>query len=68
MEEASSSETSENLLKNFWVVARRQFLVYDQRFGIIHQKVKPGNNPKNFKQHYDHGGSLQLHQRTYDPT
>jgi hypothetical protein len=22
------------LLKMFWVVARRQFLVYDQRFGI----------------------------------
>jgi hypothetical protein len=27
---------------------------------VIHQKLKPGNNPKNFKQHYDHGGSLQL--------
>jgi hypothetical protein len=21
----------------------------------------PGNNPNNFKQHYDHGESLQLH-------
>jgi hypothetical protein len=70
------------LLKSFWVVARRQFLVYDQRFGItclfhlqgqnlytflpktlkmgqtsdpetlvIHQKLTPGNNPKNCKQH-----------------
>ena len=29
--------------------------------GVIHQKLMPGNNPKNFKQHYDHGGSLQLH-------
>jgi hypothetical protein len=35
------------LLKIVWVVAR--------------QKLKPGNNPKNVKQHYDHGGSLQLH-------
>jgi hypothetical protein len=25
------------------------------------QKLTPGNNPKSFKQHYDHGGSLQLH-------
>jgi hypothetical protein len=28
---------------------------------VIHQKLTPGNNPKNFKQYYDHGGSLQLH-------
>jgi hypothetical protein len=72
------------LLKIFWVVTRRHFLVCDQRFGItflsllqglslkmgqtsdpetliIHQKVTPGNNPKYFKQHYDHSGSLQLH-------
>jgi hypothetical protein len=28
---------------------------------VIHQKLTPGNNPKTFKQHYDHGGSLQLH-------
>jgi hypothetical protein len=29
---------------------------------VIHQKLTPGNNPqKFFKQHYDHGGSLQLH-------
>jgi hypothetical protein len=27
---------------------------------VIHQKLTPGN-PKNFKQHYDHGGSIQLH-------
>ena len=27
----------------------------------MHQKMKPGNNPEDFKQHYDHGGSLQLH-------
>ena len=26
----------------------------------IHQKVTPGNNPEDFKQHYDHGESLQL--------
>ena len=24
---------------------------------VIHQKMTPGNNPE----HYDHGGSLQLH-------
>jgi hypothetical protein len=28
---------------------------------VIHQKVTPGNNPEDFKQQYDHGGSLQLH-------
>jgi hypothetical protein len=28
---------------------------------VMHQKLTPGNNPRNFKQHYDHGGSLQLH-------
>jgi hypothetical protein len=28
---------------------------------VVHQKLMPGNNPKNFKQYYDHGGSLQLH-------
>jgi hypothetical protein len=28
---------------------------------VIHQKLTPGYNPKTFKQHYDHGGSLQLH-------
>jgi hypothetical protein len=28
---------------------------------VIHQKLMPGYNPKTFKQHYDHGGSLQLH-------
>jgi hypothetical protein len=28
---------------------------------VIHQKMTPGNNPEDFKQHYDHGGSLQLH-------
>jgi hypothetical protein len=28
---------------------------------VIHQKVTPGNNPEDFKQNYDHGGSLQLH-------
>jgi hypothetical protein len=30
---------------------------------VIHQKLTPGNNPKTFKQRYDHGGSLQLHIR-----
>jgi hypothetical protein len=28
---------------------------------VIHQEMTPGNNPEDFKQHYDHGGSLQLH-------
>jgi hypothetical protein len=28
---------------------------------VIHQNMKPGNNPEDFKQHYDNGGSLQLH-------
>jgi hypothetical protein len=27
----------------------------------IHQETTTGNNPEDFKQHYDHGGSLQLH-------
>jgi hypothetical protein len=27
---------------------------------VIHQKMMLGNNPYDFKQHYDHGGSLQL--------
>jgi hypothetical protein len=28
---------------------------------VIHQKVTPDNIPEDFKLHYDHGGSLQLH-------
>jgi hypothetical protein len=28
---------------------------------VIHQKLMPGYNQKTFKQHYDQGGSLQLH-------
>jgi hypothetical protein len=28
---------------------------------VVHKKMMPGNNPEDFKQHYDHGGSLQLH-------
>jgi hypothetical protein len=28
---------------------------------VMHQKTTPGNNPEDFKEHYDHGGSLQLH-------
>jgi hypothetical protein len=28
---------------------------------VIHQKLMLGYNPKTFKQHYDRGGSLQLH-------
>jgi hypothetical protein len=28
---------------------------------VIHQETTPGNNPEDFKQHYDHGGRLQLH-------
>jgi hypothetical protein len=27
---------------------------------VINQKMTPGNNPEDFKQHYDLGGSLQL--------
>jgi hypothetical protein len=27
---------------------------------VAHKKLTPGNNPKTFKQHDDHGGSLQL--------
>jgi hypothetical protein len=27
---------------------------------VAHQKLTPGYNPKLFKQHDDHGGSLQL--------
>jgi hypothetical protein len=32
---------------------------------VIHQKMTPGNNPEDFKQHYDHGGSLQLHKNGF---
>jgi hypothetical protein len=28
---------------------------------VMNRKMTSGNNPENFKQHYDHGGSLQLH-------
>jgi hypothetical protein len=28
---------------------------------VIHQETTPGNNPEDFKQHHDHGGSLQSH-------
>jgi hypothetical protein len=28
---------------------------------VIHQNLTPSNNPQDLKQHYDHGGSLQLH-------
>jgi hypothetical protein len=28
---------------------------------VAHQKLKPGYNPKSFKQHNDQDGSLQLH-------
>jgi hypothetical protein len=28
---------------------------------VIHQKTTPNNNPEDFMQHYDHGGSLQSH-------
>jgi hypothetical protein len=31
---------------------------------VTHQKLTPGYNPKTFKQHYDHGGRLQLHKST----
>jgi hypothetical protein len=27
---------------------------------VIHQKMTPGNNPEDFKQHYNHDGRLQL--------
>jgi hypothetical protein len=32
---------------------------------VIHQKMTPGNNPEDFKQHYDHDGSLQLQLTVY---
>jgi hypothetical protein len=32
----------------------------DHKTLVIHQIMKPDNNPEDFKQHYDHGGSLQL--------
>jgi hypothetical protein len=28
---------------------------------VINQKMMLGNNPEDFKERYDHGGSLQLH-------
>jgi hypothetical protein len=42
-----STETMETLLlKIFWVVARRQFLVYNQRFGITCLSHLQGLRPK----------------------
>jgi hypothetical protein len=37
----------------------------DPETSVMHQKVTPANNPEDFKQHYDRGGSLQLHIRVY---
>jgi hypothetical protein len=54
------------LLKIFWVIIRHHFLVQmgqtsDTETLVMHQKMMPGNNPEDFKQHYNHGGgSLQL--------
>jgi hypothetical protein len=28
---------------------------------VINQKMTPDNKPEDFKEYYDHGGSLQLH-------
>jgi hypothetical protein len=39
----------------------RDWVRSDPETLVIHQKLTPGKNPKNFNQHYDHGGSLQLH-------
>jgi hypothetical protein len=36
-------------------------LVCDPETLVIYQKITPVNNPEDFKQHYDHSGSLQLH-------
>jgi hypothetical protein len=33
----------------------------DPEMLVMHHKMMPGNNPEDFKQHYDHGRSLQLH-------
>jgi hypothetical protein len=53
------------LLKIFWV-AQRQFLVYDQRFAKkLHQKLMPGNNPKNFKQHFKVFSTTQILETSY---
>ena len=46
-------DRSETLLKIFWVVTRRRFLVYDKRFGITclsHLQVKrmPGGKERVF--------------------
>jgi phenylpropionate dioxygenase-like ring-hydroxylating dioxygenase large terminal subunit len=38
---------------------RRDKQVIPKRWSYT-KKLTPGNNPKTFKQHYDHGGSLQL--------
>jgi hypothetical protein len=37
----------------------------DPEMLVMHQKMTPGNNPEDFKQHYDHGGSLQLQKYSY---
>jgi hypothetical protein len=36
------------LLKIFWVITRRHFLVPETM--VMHQKMTPGNKPEDFKQ------------------
>jgi hypothetical protein len=38
----------------------------DPKTLVIHKKLTPGNNTKNFKQHYFHSRSLQLHINSID--
>jgi hypothetical protein len=57
-------KTSLLSLKSFWVAFLPNTLKMGQTSDpetlVIHRKLTPGNNLKTFKQHYDHGGSLQL--------
>jgi hypothetical protein len=49
------------LLASFFPKTLKMGQTSDTETLVIHQKMMPGNNPEDFKQHYDHGGSFQLH-------
>jgi hypothetical protein len=50
-----------SLLASFLSKTLKMGQTSDPETLVIHQKPTPGNNPEDCKQHYDHGGSLQLH-------
>jgi hypothetical protein len=59
--EPNSKKHVSYLLASFFPKTLKMGQTSDPKTLVIHQKTMPGNNPEDFKQHYDHGGSLQLH-------